>query len=138
MKNKKRLSPDLLLMNVLIICSIGLMTITAVSQEKRVCLDSNQVKAVELLINDNEMLNKINANQGEQIELYKANERLKDDKIFKLEAVIGLKEQQIKELEGIRIPVVIDSKWKWWHYTLAFIGAVTFGFTAGIIYENTR
>ena len=50
--------------------------------------------------------------------------------------IIDLKEEQITRLEKIpRVEVTVRS-WKWWHYTLAAIGAVGAGFTAGIIYQS--
>jgi hypothetical protein len=73
----------------------------------------------------------------EKDSLQTVNRIILEEKIISLREIVRLKDEQIFKLE--KTPVqVIDKSWKWWHYTLAAIGAVTFGFTAGIVYENAR
>jgi len=73
----------------------------------------------------------------EKDSLYNVNRILFENKISSLKEIIKLKDEQIEKLE--RTPLqTIDKSWKWWHYTLAAIGAITFGFTAGVVYENVN
>ncbi len=71
----------------------------------------------------------------EKDSLQTVNRIILEEKIISLREIVSLKDEQIFRLE--KTPVqIIDKSWKWWHYTLAAIGSITFGFTAGIVYEN--
>jgi hypothetical protein len=101
-----------------------------------ITLDSNQFKAIELLIIDNNTLKNVNKKLIENTELYRANETLFRSRSDSLLKIIDLKEEQITGLEKIPRVAVTEHSWKWWQYTLAAIGAAGAGFTAGIIFEN--
>lgn len=82
------------------------------------------------------MLRENEALYREKDSLFSINKLLMEGKITSIQEIIKLKDQQLSKLE--KTPVhIIDKSWKWWQYFLAAIGAVTFGFTAGVIYENS-
>lgn len=107
------------------------------TNEKLFLYDSSEVARIAELILENETM-KVNEKLYRQKDsLYIVNRILFENKLSSLNEIIKLKDEQIEKLE--KTPVqIINKSWKWWHYTLAAIGAVTFGFTAGIIYENAK
>ncbi len=104
---------------------------------KNYYFDSTDVARIAEIILENEMLNANEKLYREKDSVFKINRILLDEKINSLREIVRLKDEQIFKLE--KTPVqIIDKSWKWWHYTLAAIGAITFGFTAGIVYENVN
>jgi uncharacterized protein (UPF0216 family) len=104
---------------------------------KNYYFDSSEVSRIAEIILENEMLNANEKLYREKDSVYKINRILFDEKINSLHEIIRLKDEQIFKLENTPVQI-IDKSWKWWHYTLATIGAITFGFTAGIVYENVN
>lgn len=101
---------------------------------KNYYFDSSDVARIAEIILENEMLNANEKLYREKDSVYKINRILLDEKINSLQEIIRLKDEQLFKLENTPVQI-IDKSWKWWHYTLAAIGAITFGFTAGIIYK---
>ena len=99
--------------------------------------DSAEVAKIAELILENETLRENEKLYREKDSLYNVNRILFENKISSVKEIIKLKDEQIVKLEKTPLQV-INNTWKWWHYTLAAIGAVTFGFTVGVIYENAR
>jgi len=97
--------------------------------------DSAEVVKIAELILENETLRINEKLYREKDSLYNVNRLFFENKISSLKDIIKLKDEQIGKLENTPLQV-IDNSWKWWHYTLAAIGAITFGFTAGVVYEN--
>jgi hypothetical protein len=97
--------------------------------------DSSEVAKIAELILENETLKENEELYMEKDSLNKVNRILFENKISSLNEIIKLKDEQIEKLEKTPLQI-IDKSWKWWHYMLAAIRAVTFGFTAGIMYEN--
>lgn len=97
---------------------------------------SNVVKIAELILENETMKENEKLYQAKD-SLYNVNEILLENKISSLNEIIKLKDEQIEKMEKTPLQV-IDKSWKWWHYTLAAVGAVTFGFTVGVMYENVR
>lgn len=101
------------------------------------CFDSVEIACIAKVILENEMLkeNEILYTQKDSINL--SERELLNGKIRRLQEVISLKEEQIKKFESI--PRIMEKKgWTWWQYSLAAIGTVCAGFTAGVIYEASR
>lgn len=101
---------------------------------KNYYFDSSEVARIAEIIIENEMLNANEKLYREKDSIYKISRVILDEKINSLREIIRLKDEQIFKLENTPIQI-IDKSWKWWHYTLAAIGAITFGFTVGIIYK---
>ena len=123
---------------------IGLSASSANSQNEKYTpngnlylYDSAEVAKIAELILENETLRENEKLYREKDSLYNVNRILFENKISSVKEIIKLKDEQIVKLEKTPLQV-IDNTWKWWHYTLAAIGAVTFGFTVGVIYENAR
>ena len=91
--------------------------------------DSAEVAKIAELILENETLRENEKLYREKDSLYNVNRILFENKISSVKEIVKLEKTPLQ---------VIDNTWKWWHYTLAAIGAVTFGFTVGVIYENAR
>jgi hypothetical protein len=82
---------------------------------------------------ENDMLRENQKLYEEKDSIYSAERSLLETKINSIEEVIKLKEEQIKKFE--MTPRIVEKKgWTWWQYTLAAIGTLATGFTAGIIY----
>jgi hypothetical protein len=104
---------------------------------KNYYFDSSEVARIAEIILQNEMLTANEKLYREKDSVYKINRIILDEKINSLREIVRLKDEQLFKLENTPVQI-IDKSWKWWHYTLAAIGAITFGFTAGIVYENVR
>ena len=117
--------------------SISLTCAQSDNTGKNYYFDSSDVARIAEIILENEMLNANQKLYREKDSVYKINRILFDEKINSMREIVRLKDEQIFKLENTPAQV-IDKSWKWWHYTLAAIGAITFGFTAGIIYENVN
>jgi len=101
-----------------------------------ISLTTKEFKGTELLISDYRAGKEINRELYNQTELLsKSNEILQSQK-KDLYRIIDLKEQQIIKLE--RTPVPIVTARKWYIDVLIVTGALTAGFTAGVIYSNNR
>lgn len=98
--------------------------------------DSSEVTEIAKIILENEMLRENEELYREKDSLFSINKLLLEGKITSLQEIIKLKDQQLNKLEKTPIQI-IDKSWKWWQYIMAAIGAVTLGFTAGVIYENS-
>jgi len=99
--------------------------------------DSTEVAQIAEIILENDMLKENEMIFIQKDSLRNLNRIILEDKINSLGEIIRLKDEQLFKLE--KTPLQMTGKsWKWWHYTLAAIGAVTFGFTAGIVYENIK
>ena len=97
--------------------------------------DSSEVARIAEIILENDMLKENGLIFIQKDSLCNINRIILEGKISSLGEIIRLKDEQLFRLE--KTPLVItDNSWKWWQYTLAAIGAVTFGFTAGIVYEQ--
>ena len=97
------------------------------------CFDSIEVAEIAKLILENDMLKQNEKLYEEKDSIYRVDRILHESKVKNLKEIITLKEEQIKKFE--MTPQIITGKgWAWWQYALAAIGAVSFGFTAGIIY----
>lgn len=105
------------------------------SDSKLYLYDSAEVVKIAELILENETLRDNEKLYREKDSLCNVNRILFENKIRSLKNIIKLKDEQIVKLEKTPLQI-IDNTWKWWQYTLAAIGAVTFGFTAGVVYEN--
>ncbi len=101
------------------------------------CYDSAEVAKIAEIIIENEMMKENEKLYIQKDSLKNINRIILEEKISSLREIINLKNEQIIKMENTPL-TVIDKSWKWWQYTLAAIGAVTFGFTAGIIYENMK
>lgn len=101
------------------------------------CYDSTEVTKIAEIILENEMMNENQKLYKQKDSLQNVNRVILEEKISSLREIIKLKDEQIIKMEKTPLPV-IDKSWKWWHYTLAAIGAITFGFTAGIIYQKIK
>lgn len=101
------------------------------------CYSNDEVKSIADIILENDMLKSNEASYIEKDSINNVNRVLMQGKINSLYEIIKLKDLQLDKLEKTGMQI-IDNSWKWWQYTLAAIGAVTFGFTAGIVYENIR
>lgn len=99
--------------------------------------DSTEVAKIAEIILENEMLRKNEELYIQKDSLQNINRIILDEKINSLKEIIRLKDEQLIKLEKSPLPI-IDKSWKWWQYTLAAIGAITFGFTAGVIYGSGR
>ena len=101
-----------------------------------ISLTTKEFKGTELLISDYRAGKEINRELYNQTELLsKSNEILQSQK-KDLYRIIDLKEQQIIKLE--RTPVPIVTARKWYVDVLIVTGALTAGFTAGVVYSNNR
>ena len=101
-----------------------------------ISLTTKEFKGTELLISDYRAGKEINRELYNQTELLsKSNEILQSQK-KDLYRILDLKEQQIIKLE--RTPVPIVTARKWYIDVLIVTGALTAGFTAGVIYSNNR
>ena len=97
--------------------------------------DSIEVARIAEIILENDMLKENEMIFIQKDSLCNINRIILEDKINSLGEIIRLKEEQLFKLE--KTPFQMTGKsWKWWQYTLAAIGAVTFGFTVGIVYEQ--
>jgi hypothetical protein len=95
--------------------------------------DSMEVAEIAKIILENDMLKENEILSREKDSLYRQNNELFGEKIKRMQEIIDLKEQQIRRFEPT--PQILKKKgWKWWQYTLAAVGAVCAGFTAGVIY----
>ena len=102
----------------------------------QIAMTTKEFKGTELLISDYKAGKEINGELYNQTELLsKSNEILQSQK-KDLYRIIDLKEQQIIKLE--RTPVPIITARKWYIDVLIVTGALTAGFTAGVIYSNNR
>ncbi len=99
--------------------------------------DSSEVVRIAEIILENDMLKENELIYIQKDSLCSINRIILDDKISSLHEIIRLKDVQIYKMENTPVQL-IDNSWKWWQYTLAAIGAATFGFTAGIVYENIK
>jgi hypothetical protein len=99
--------------------------------------DSSEVTEIARIILENEMLRENEVLYKGKDSLFSINKNLMEGKITSLQEIIKLKDLQLIKLEQTPIQI-IDKSWKWWQYFIAAVGAVTFGFTAGVIYENVR
>jgi len=102
------------------------------------CYDSIEVMEIARLILENDLLRNNEKEYESRDSLYELKIISLKEKVSGLESIISLKDEQIIKLENIPHEIKQAGGWQWWHYTLACIGAVTFGFTAGIIYENLK
>ncbi|MGA2669713.1 MAG: hypothetical protein ABSF32_12500 [Ignavibacteria bacterium] len=95
--------------------------------------DSAEVARIAEIMLENDMLRENQKLYEEKDSIYRADRSLFELKINGLQDVINLKEEQIKKFE--MTPRIVEKKgWTWWQYTLAAIGTLATGFTAGIIY----
>jgi len=101
------------------------------------CYDSVEVQEIAKMILENDMLRENEKEYEKKDSLYELKIQMLGEKTLGLEKIISYKDEQIRKLENIPHEIK-QTGWQWWQYTLACIGAVTFGFTVGIIYENTR
>ena len=102
----------------------------------QIAISNKEFLGVELLISDYRAGKEINRELYNQTELLsKSNEILQSQK-KDLYRIIDLKEQQIIKLE--RTPVPIITARKWYVDVLIVTGALTAGFTAGVIYSNNK
>ncbi len=101
------------------------------------CYDSLEVMEIARLILENDLLRNNEKEYEARDSLYELKIILLKEKVSGLESIISLKHEQIIKLENIPHEIK-QTGWQWWHYTLACIGAMTFGFTAGVIYENLK
>ena len=102
----------------------------------QIAMTTKEFKGTELLISDYKAGKETNRELYNQTELLsKSNEILQSQK-KDLYRIIDLKEQQIIKLE--RTPVPIITARKWYIDALIVTGALTAGFTAGVIYSNNR
>lgn len=99
------------------------------------CYDSVEVSRIAEIILENEMLRENVMLYLEKDSLHTLNRIILEEKFSSMHEIVKLKDEQIFKLEKTPLQV-IDKSWKWWHYTLAAIGAITFGFTAGVVFEN--
>ena len=87
------------------------------------------------IILENDMLRENEKEYLKRDSLFSIKAVLSEEKIISLQKIVNLKNEQLTNLE-ISAEEISSASWKWWHYTLAFIGTVTFGFTAGVIYDR--
>ena len=97
--------------------------------------DSAEVAKIAEIILENATLKENESLYEQKDSLQSVNRLILEEKINSLRDIINLKDEQIIKLENTPLPV-IDKSWKWWQYTLAAIGSITFGFTAGIVYSR--
>jgi hypothetical protein len=107
------------------------------TNEKIFLYDSSEVVRIAELILENETMKENEKLYHKKDSLYNVNRILFENKLKSLNEIIMLKNEQIEKMEKTPLQIM-DKSWRWWHYTLAAIGAVTFGFTVGIVYENIR
>jgi hypothetical protein len=98
------------------------------------CYDSLEVLEIGNIILENDMLlaNEKEYQKRDSLQVLKSG--LFENKINDLGKIISYKDEQLKKMESVSAELK-GARWKWWQYTLAFIGAATFGFTAGVIFE---
>lgn len=99
------------------------------------CYDSSEVARIAEIIFENDMFKENERLCIEKDSLHRVNRIILEEKIGSLREILRLKDEQIFKLETTPVQLA-DKSWKWWHFTLAAIGAITFGFTAGVVYEN--
>jgi hypothetical protein len=107
------------------------------TNERLFLYDSSEVVRIAELILENETMKENEKLYHKKDSLYNVNRILFENKLKSLNEIIMLKNEQIEKMEKTPLQIM-DKSWRWWHYTLAAIGAVTFGFTVGIVYENIR
>ena len=105
------------------------------TDEKLFLYDSSEVVKIAGLILENEALKENEKLYREKDSLYNVNRIFFENRIGSLKDIIKLKDEQIVKMENTPMQI-IDNSWRWWQYALAAIGAVTFGFTTGVVYEN--
>lgn len=121
---------------LLILFITGLNSSFVTGQSKDVyCYDSAEVAEIGNIILENDMLRDNEKEYLKRDSLFSLKTSLLEEKIISLQRIIDLKDEQLTKIEITAEELSSDS-WKWWHYTLAFIGTVTFGFTAGVIYDR--
>jgi len=98
------------------------------------CYDSLEVLEISNIILENDMLHENETEYIKRDSMYVLKTGLFESKIIDLGKIIGLQDEQLKKLESYTAEIK-ETGWKWWQYTLAFIGTVTFGFTAGVIFD---
>lgn len=122
---------------ILFICGLSLSSANGQDNDRSLYkYDSAEVAGIARIILENELFRENEILYRDKDSLFSFNKLLMEGKLTSLQEIIGLKDQQLSKLEKTPIQI-IDKSWKWWQYFMAAIGAVTFGFTAGVIYENS-
>jgi hypothetical protein len=132
---------------ILFICGPGTSSVTGqVNKHNTTCdsltghfyeYDSCDVMEIAKLILENEMYKENESLYTQRDSLFTIRIIILEGKISTLQTIIGFKEQQLSKLEKTQVQIT-DKRWKWWQYIMAAVGAVTFGFTAGVIYESVN
>jgi len=99
-------------------------------------LTTKEFKGTELLISDYRVTKLVNTELNRQTDLLIKSNDLFIEKEEQYIEIINLQESQLVKFEKTKIPIV--SSRKWYVDVLIVTGALTAGFTAGIIYSNNR